>query len=117
MSSMRRREISLSDVVGGGYEEFWRTCVRYAVLKGSRASKKSTTAALKIITRMMQYPLANTLVVRKTASTLKDSCFAQLRWAIHRLGVDRFGSIAYLRWSLSISRPGRRYFSVAWMTA
>lgn len=90
MSAMRRREISLSEVVGGGYEEFWRTCVRYAVLKGSRASKKSTTAALKIITRMMQYPLANTLVVRKTASTLKDSCFAQLRWAIHRLGVDRY---------------------------
>ena len=90
MSAMERREISLSEVVGGGYEEFWRTCVRYAVLKGSRASKKSTTAALKIITRMMQYPLANTLVVRKTASTLKDSCFAQLRWAIHRLGVDRF---------------------------
>lgn len=90
MSAMRRREISLSEVVGGGYEEFWRTCVRYAVLKGSRASKKSTTAALKIITRMMQYPLANTLVVRKTASTLKDSCFAQLRWAIHRLGVDKF---------------------------
>lgn len=90
MSAMERREISLSEVVGGGYEEFWRTCVRYAVLKGSRASKKSTTAALKIITRMMQYPLANTLVVRKTASTLKDSCFAQLRWAIHRFGVDRF---------------------------
>ena len=90
MSAMERREISLSEVVGGGYEEFWCTCVRYAVVKGSRASKKSTTAALKIITRMMQYPLANTLVVRKTASTLKDSCFAQLRWAIHRLGVDRF---------------------------
>lgn len=90
MSAMKRPVISLSEVVGGGYEEFWRTCVRYAVLKGSRASKKSTTAALKIITRMMQYPLANTLVVRKTASTLKDSCFAQLRWAIHRLGVDRY---------------------------
>lgn len=28
--------------------------------------------------------------VRKTASTLKDSCFAQLRWAINRLGVGEF---------------------------
>ena len=35
----------------------------------------------------MQYPLANTLVVRKTGASLKDSCFAQLRWAIERLGV------------------------------
>lgn len=59
-------------------------------MKGSRASKKSTTTALNIICRMMEYPLANTLVVRKTAATLKDSCFAQLRWAIERLGVSSF---------------------------
>ena len=57
-------------------------------MKGSRASKKSTTAALKIITRMMQYPLANTLVIRQTAESLKDSCYAQLLWAIDRLGVS-----------------------------
>ena len=38
----------------------------------------------------MEYPLANTLVVRKTASTLKNSCFAQLRWAINRLEVGAF---------------------------
>lgn len=38
----------------------------------------------------MEYPLANTLVIRKTERTLKESCFAQLRWAINRLGVDEF---------------------------
>lgn len=32
------------------------------------------------------YP--NTLVVRKTFRTLQDSCFSQLKWAIHRLGVE-----------------------------
>jgi phage terminase large subunit len=39
---------------------------------------------------MMQYPLANTLVVRKTAASLKDSCWTQLRWAIERLGVSQY---------------------------
>lgn len=87
---MKRREISLKSAVGGGYDDFWRSTKRYVVCKGSRASKKSTTAALKIITRMMQYPLANTLVIRKTGASLKDSCFAQLRWAIDRLGVNEF---------------------------
>lgn len=82
--------ISIRDVVGGGYKEFWRSKKRYVVCKGSRASKKSTTAALKIITRMMQYPLANTLVIRKTGASLKDSCYAQLLWAINRLGVQSF---------------------------
>ena len=53
-------------------------------------SKKSTTAALKIIVRMMQYPLSNALVIRQTAETLKDSCYAQLLWAIDRLGVSHY---------------------------
>lgn len=82
--------ISMRGVVGGGYDEFWRSKLRYVVCKGSRASKKSTTAALKIIVRIMQNPLANALVIRQTAATLKDSCYAQLKWAINRLGVEKF---------------------------
>ncbi len=82
--------LSLREIVGGGYEAFWRSKQRYVVCKGSRASKKSTTAALKIIVRMMQYPKSHALVVRKTMESLRDSCFAQLRWAIDRLGVTAF---------------------------
>ncbi len=36
---------------------------------------------------MMQYPEANTLVVRKTFNTLRDSCYSDLKWAAQRLGV------------------------------
>lgn len=79
---------SLQDIVGRGYADFWNSTKRYVVCKGSRASKKSTTAALKIIVRMMQYPESNTLVIRQTAESLKDSCYAQLLWAIDRLGVS-----------------------------
>lgn len=75
-------------LIGGGYDDFWTFKGRYCVCKGSRGSKKSKTAALWHIANMMVYPEANTLVVRKTERTLKDSCFADLRWAIHRLGVD-----------------------------
>lgn len=80
--------ISLPEIIGGGYGSFWRSRKRYVVCKGSRASKKSTTAALKIIYNMMKYPLSNCLVVRKTAATLKDSCYSQLRWAINQLKVS-----------------------------
>lgn len=81
------KQVSIKDAIGGGYDDFWSSKQRYVVCKGSRASKKSTTAALKLIAKMMQYPQANTLVVRQVAATLKDSCFAQLQWAIQRLGV------------------------------
>lgn len=80
--------ISLPEVVGKGYGTFWRFRGRYRVCKGSRASKKSKTTALNIITKMMEYPQANTLVIRKTYRTLKDSCYTELKWAVHRLGVD-----------------------------
>lgn len=83
-----RIRVHLPDVVGRGYGTFWRFKGRYRVCKGSRASKKSKTTALNFITRIMEYPQANLLVVRKTFRTLKDSCFTELKWAIHRLGVD-----------------------------
>ena len=83
-----KKVLPLSSVVGGGYNKFWHYKGRYRVCKGSRASKKSTTTALNIIKRMIEYPDANTLVVRKVFRTLKDSCFTQLKWAIHRLQVE-----------------------------
>ena len=87
---MSKNRLSIHNLIGGSYNRFWHSKQRYLVVKGSRASKKSTTAALKIIFKMMQYPLANTLVVRKTAASLKDSCWTQLRWAIERLGVSQY---------------------------
>lgn len=84
--------IDLKSVVGKGYADFWHCEKRYRVVKGSRSSKKSTTTSLNIIYRMMSYGskglYPNTLVVRKTFRTLQDSCFSQLRWAIHKLNVD-----------------------------
>ena len=85
-----KKVIDMAAIVGGGYGQFWRFKGRFCVVKGSRGSKKSKTTALWHIYNMMKYPGANTLVVRKTERTLKDSCFADLRWAINRLGVDEF---------------------------
>ena len=85
-------KIYLPEVVGKGYKEFWNCKKRYRVCKGSRASKKSKTTALWYIYNLMKYKGANLLVVRKTYRTLKDSCYTELKWAIHRLGVDAFFS-------------------------
>lgn len=85
--------VTISDAVGGGYGEFWNYRGRYRVVKGGRASKKSTTAALWFIFNMMKYPAANTLVVRRTYRTLRDSCFAELKWAIKRIGAQNYWKI------------------------
>lgn len=85
---MKKKEIHLPDIVGKGYKTFWNFRGRYRVVKGSRASKKSKTTALWYIYNMQKHPEANTLVIRKTFRTLKDSCYTDLKWAVHRLGTD-----------------------------
>lgn len=91
-----KTKVFLPDLIGKGYATFWNFKGRYRVVKGSRASKKSKTSALWYIVNMMAYPQANTLVVRKTYRTIKDSVFAELKWAIHQLGVE-----AYWEWKES----------------
>ena len=81
--------IYLPEVVGKGYADYWGFTGRYRVCKGSRASKKSKTTALNFIYRLMKYPQANLLVIRKVFATLKDSCYTELKWAIRRFGADK----------------------------
>jgi len=87
---LQTNRVYLPDIVGKGYGAFWRFKGRYKAVKGSRASKKSSTQALKAIIEIVENPTVNWLVVRKVERTLRDSCFAQLKWAIHRLQLDRY---------------------------
>lgn len=104
------KRVYLPDVVGKGYGTFWNFKGRYRVCKGSRASKKSTTTALNYITRMMEYPESNLLVIRKTGRTLHDSCFNQLLWAIHRLGVDAYWTSKETPLEITYKPTGQKIF-------
>ena len=104
------KKVWLPDVVGKGYGSYWRFKGRYRVCKGSRASKKSTTTALNLITRMMEYPESNLLVVRKIGRTIHDSCFNQLLWAIHRLGVDAFWTQKETPLEITYKPTGQKIF-------
>lgn len=84
------KQIYLPDIVGRGYGRYWNCKTNYRVCKGSRASKKSKTTALNFICRLIEYPQSNLLVVRKTFRSLKDSCFTELKWAVHRLGLEQW---------------------------
>lgn len=105
-----KKIVNLPDVVGKGYGTFWNWKGRYRAVKGSRASKKSKTTALWYITNMMDYPDANTLVVRKTYRTLKDSCFTELKWAIHRLGVDAYWDVKESPLEMTYKPTGQKIY-------
>jgi len=82
------KRVRLPEILGRGYKSFWESKARYLVCKGGRGSKKSCTASLKLIYNIMQYPGSNGLVVRRYDVDHRDSTFAQLKWAINRLGVS-----------------------------
>lgn len=82
--------VYLPDKIGRGYGTMWRSRCRYIAIKGSRRSKKSKTQAQKLIYQIVKYPLSNALVVRRYYNTLRDSCFTELKWAIHNLGLDEY---------------------------
>ena len=81
-------KISLQEAVGKNYADFWNTKKRYRVCKGSRGSKKSKTTALNMIYRLIEYPESNGLCVRRYGNTMRDSVYSDLKWAIHKLGLD-----------------------------
>lgn len=99
---MNKVLISLKEKIGTGYKQFWSFKGRYRVVKGSRASKKSKNTAQWFITNLCKYPLANLLIIRKTYRTLKDSCFADLKWAVHNLNLD--GEFEFKESPLEITR-------------
>lgn len=84
--------LDMGEVVGGGYDEFWKFRGRYRLVKGGRGSKKSSTAALWYIYHMMLFWYkfhiqVEVLCLRAYFVNHADSTYAQLKWAINRLGV------------------------------
>ena len=106
--NLKTKTIKLPEIIGKGYKSYWSFRGRYDVCKGSRASKKSKTTALRIIYNMMKYDQSNTLVVRKTYRTLKDSCFTDLKWATKRLEVENLWEFKYSPLEATYLRTGQK---------
>ena len=101
-------ELSMQKFVGKGYADFWNFTGRYVAVKGSRASKKSKTTALWIVSHLIEYPEANAIYIRKTERTLKDSCYSDCKWAIHQLGLDRWFNCRLSPLEIEYKKTGQR---------
>ena len=75
----------------------------YYNLPGGRGSCKSSFVSLEIVDGVMKdaYGNSNAIVFRRTANTLRESCYAQVAWAIDMLGVGAYwrGSVAPMSWT------------------
>ena len=80
----------ISEIINENFYEFWKTInsnkYLFHVLKGGRASAKSTHIAIWLVLALMKYPVT-CLCIRKVGNTLAESVFEQLKEAIDILNV------------------------------
>ena len=67
------------DILRREHREYW--------LRGGRGSGKSSFVSLEILLGMARDAQASAIIYRKVANTLRESVFAQMLWAIDRLGL------------------------------
>lgn len=86
-------EIKISDIINLNFREFWKVSKEHKylkyVLKGGRASAKSTHIGFRLIMDIMKYPVS-ALVVRKVGNTLSESVYEQLKECADILGVSQY---------------------------
>ncbi|MDE6435641.1 MAG: PBSX family phage terminase large subunit [Lachnospiraceae bacterium] len=89
-STTYQNQILLTDVIAPSfYSVHWDILEgkhTYYDLYGGRGSTKSSFISVEIVFGMMQDPLANAVIFRKYAVTLRESVYEQIQWAIDALG-------------------------------
>lgn len=81
------------------------------IFPGGRGSTKSSFIGLNVIDLIMKYPdMHACCILRAVANTLKDSVYAQIQWAVLKLGLDT--EFSFTKSPLEITRisTGQKIF-------
>lgn len=89
---MFQQQVKLTDIIAPSFYEVHKDIKAeghsYYDLYGGRGSTKSSFISAEIVLGMMQDKDANAIVFRKYGTTLRESVFEQIAWAIDALGVN-----------------------------
>lgn len=99
-------------VIGKAFVDINReiTPNRSYLFEGGRGGLKSSYISLKIPELIKNNPQMHACVVRKVASTLKDSVYAQLKWAINILGLDEEFSYKVNPLEITYRKTGQKIY-------
>ena len=91
MSDSQVLNIDLNKEINPNFAAVWYSDKPYNILRGGRNSFKSSTVSLKLIHDMLTYTTQNKQVnipiIRKVSSTIRDSVFLQMQWALNIFNV------------------------------
>ena len=90
MTSNKKR-IRLSEIIGPAFYETHKLIdmgvIDEAVEAGGRASLKSSYVGTELVLQLLKHPDCHALVTRQVGDTMRDSVYAQILWAIDKLGL------------------------------
>ena len=87
-------------VMSHTHSEFW--------LKGGRGSTKSSFVSIAILMLVVSHPDANAVIVRRYSTTLRDSVFNQMLWAVSELGLERWFKVTVSPMELTYLPTGQK---------
>ncbi len=102
--------INLQNVIGKGYNKFWNFKGDEVIIMGSKGSKKSKTIALRWMYLLKAYPRACLLAMRNTGNTMKDSVYADLKWASKKLKLDMEWDFSKSKIEATNNQTGQKIF-------
>lgn len=90
MTSNKKR-VRLSDIIGPAFYETHKLIdmgvIDEAVESGGRASLKSSYVGTELVLQLLKHPDCHAFVTRQVGDTMRDSVYAQILWAIDKLGL------------------------------
>lgn len=92
----------LRDIHSGKHSEY--------ILPGGRGSGKSSFVGIAVIDLLMREPTLHACVLRQVEKTIRDSVYAQIRWAISVLGLDEEFQAAKSPLEITRKSTGQKIF-------
>lgn len=104
--------VSLSALIISAFWGIWCAVKSHKythyMMKGGRASTKSSFISLCIVLLIVKYPWANAVIVRRYTNTLKDSVMEQINWAIDALGLTEYFDCPKSKLEITYRPTGQR---------
>ena len=118
MTSNKKR-VRLSDIIGPAFYETHKLIdmgvIDEAVESGGRASLKSSYVGTEVVLQLVKHPDCHALVTRQVGDTMRDSVYAQILWAIDKLGLTTKFKCTQSPLQCTYLPPGSAFCSVGWM--
>lgn len=111
---MSKHVFNVQENVNPHFEDVWTSKKPYNILKGGRNSFKSSVIALKLVFLMITYIMmgeqANIVILRKVGSTIRDSVFNKIQWAIKLFGMTNSFKATVAPFKITHKRTGSTFY-------